>query len=151
MERTLVIIKPDAMQRGLMGIILSRLEQRGLKVVGMKLLHMDQDLAQRHYAIHRGKAFFAGLVRYITSCPVVVAVLEGPEAAAAARQAMGATSPLKAAPGTIRGDYGLEIGRNLVHGSDSVENAQEEIALFFKPEEILSWNRDTDKWIMETV
>ena len=151
MERTLVIVKPDAMQRGLMGTILSRLEQRGLKVVGMKLIHIDQALAQEHYAIHRGKPFFEGLVRYITSCPVVVAVFEGPQAVTAVRQSMGATSPLNAAPGTIRGDYGLEIGRNLVHGSDSVENAQKEISLFFRPEELYFWSRDTDRWVMETV
>jgi nucleoside-diphosphate kinase len=116
----------------------------------MKLIHMDRALAQRHYAIHEGKPFFEGLVRYITSCPVAVAVFEGPQAVGAVRQAMGSTSPLNAAPGTIRGDYGLEIGRNLVHGSDSVENAEKEIALFFRPEELCSWGRDTDKWIMES-
>lgn len=150
MERTLAIVKPDAMQRGLCGEILSRLERRGLKIVGLKLVWMDEALARRHYAVHESKDFFPSLVSFISSRPVVVAVLEGPRAVAAVRQAMGATNPPEASPGSIRGDLGLTIGRNLVHGSDSVETAQKEIALFFQEDELCSYPRDTDGWIFET-
>ncbi len=149
MERTLILVKPDAVQRGLIGEVLGRLEARGLRIVGLRLMHVDEALARRHYAEHDGKPFFAGLVDYITSSPLVAAVLEGPDAIAAARQTMGATRPTEAAPGTIRGDLGLEVGRNLVHGSDGPESAAREIALFFGEEPLPSWDRDTDRWIFE--
>jgi nucleoside-diphosphate kinase len=148
-ERTLVIIKPDAVQRGLIGEIITRLERRGLRLVAMKMIHMSEELARRHYAIHEGKSFFEPLVAYITSAPVVVMVWEGPKAIEIVRRTMGATNPLEAAPGTIRADYALEIGRNLVHGSDGPQTAVTEIELFFSPAEILSWGRDTDRWIIE--
>ena len=149
MERTLILVKPDAVQRGLIGEVLGRLEARGLRIVGLQLMHVDEALARRHYAEHEGKPFFAPLVDYITSSPLVAAVLEGPDAIAAARQTMGATRPTEAAPGTIRGDLGLEVGRNLVHGSDGPESAAREIALFFGEEPLPSWERDTDPWIFE--
>ena len=149
MERTLVIIKPDAVQRGLIGEIISRLERRGLKIVAMKLMQVSRELAERHYGVHKGKPFYEGLLDYITSCPVVVMVLEGPNAIEVTRQTMGATAPAQATPGTIRADLGLEIGRNLVHGSDGPETAAFEIGLFFEPDEILSWDRDLDRWIFE--
>ena len=149
MERTLILVKPDAVQRGLIGEVLSRLEARGLRIVGLRLMHVDDALARRHYAEHDGKPFFAGLVDYITSSPLVAAVLEGPDAIVAARQTMGATRPTEAAPGTIRGDLSLEVGRNLVHGSDGPESAAREIALFFGEEPLPSWQRDTDRWIIE--
>ncbi len=139
MERSLVLVKPDAMTRGLAGMIISRLEKRGLKIVAMKMLRMDRALAERHYAIHRGKAFFEDLIEYITSGPIIAAVFEGERAIEAIRQTMGATDPLKAAPGSIRGDFGLNIQENLVHGSDSPESAEREISLFFSPEELVSW------------
>ena len=150
MERTLVIIKPDGVQRGLIGPIISRLEARGLKIVALKLMQVDRDLAHRHYAIHDGKPFFQGLISYITSAPVVVMVLEGTKAIEIVRHTLGATNPQAAAPGTIRADYGLEIGRNLVHGSDGPETAATEIALFFREEEILSYERDVERWIFES-
>jgi nucleoside-diphosphate kinase len=137
MERSLVLIKPDAMQRHLAGVIISRLEKRGLKIVAMKMLQMDKALAQRHYAVHKDKAFFNDLVEFITSSPIITAVFEGERAIDAIRQAMGATDSVKAAPGSIRGDFGLDIQQNLVHGSDSPENAEREIDLFFSPKEIL--------------
>ena len=149
MERTLVIVKPDAMQRGLMGGVLSRLEARGLKLVGLKLVAVDQGLARRHYAVHEGKPFFAGLIQYITSSPVVVAVYEGREAVAVVRSTVGATNPVNAAPGTIRGDWALEIGRNLIHASDAPDTAQTEVALWFRPEELVSYERAADRWIFE--
>ncbi|HEX2923520.1 MAG TPA: nucleoside-diphosphate kinase [Chloroflexota bacterium] len=149
MERTLVIVKPDGVQRGLIGEVLQRLERRGLKMVGLKLMAVSEDLAQRHYAIHKGKPFFEGLISYITSAPVVVAVFEGKDAIAAVRSTVGATNPVAAAPGTIRGDLGMEIGRNLVHASDSPETAKTEVALFFNEAELVSWSRDTDRWISE--
>jgi nucleoside-diphosphate kinase len=137
MERSLVLIKPDAMQRGLAGVIIARLERRGLKMVAMKMLQMDKALAQRHYAVHKDKAFFNDLVEFITSSPIIAAVFEGEKAIEAIRQAMGATDPVKAPPGSIRGDFGLDIQQNLVHGSDSAESAESEISLFFSPQEIL--------------
>ncbi|HEX78257.1 MAG TPA: nucleoside-diphosphate kinase [Dehalococcoidia bacterium] len=149
MERTLVLVKPDGVQRGLVGAIISRLEQRGLKLVALKMLWLDEALAQRLYAIHRGKPFFERLIKYVTACPLVAAVFEGEGAVALTRQAMGETDPARASPGSIRGDFGIDIGRNLVHGSDSVENAQPEIDLFFTPQEIYSYPRDTDSWIFE--
>lgn len=149
MERTLVIVKPDGVQRGLIGPIITRLEQRGLKIVGLKMMQITPELARKHYAIHEGKPFFDGLIQYITSSPVVVMVVEGKKAIEVVRATMGATNPAAAAPGTIRADYALEIGRNLVHGSDGPETAQTEIALFFKPEELLDYSRETDRWIFE--
>lgn len=149
MERTLVIVKPDGVQRGLIGPIIARLERRGLRIVGLKMIQITPDLARKHYAIHEGKPFFDGLIRYITSAPVVVMVVEGTKAIEIVRATMGATNPAAAAPGTIRADYGLEIGRNLVHGSDGPETAETEIQLFFEPEELLEYSRDTDKWIFE--
>jgi len=148
MERTLVIIKPDAVQRGLIGDIITRFERRGLKIVAMKLMHISRELAARHYAVHVGKPFYDGLIEYITSRPVVVMAVEGKKAIQIVRNTMGTTNPVDAAPGTIRGDYGLEIGRNLVHGSDGAETAAFELGLFF-PEEMLSWQRETDRWIFE--
>ncbi|MFO8102207.1 MAG: nucleoside-diphosphate kinase [Dehalococcoidia bacterium] len=150
MERTLILIKPDAMQRGLAGEIIARLERRGLKIVGMKLVQMDKPMAQKHYAVHEGKRFFQSLVDYIVSSPIIAMVFEGTGAVQAARNTMGVTNPLEAGMGTIRGDFGLEIGRNLVHGSDSDENAAAEIGLFFSPEELVSWERDVDRWIRES-
>jgi len=149
-EQTLILVKPDAMQRALAGEIIARLERRGLKITGMKLIQMDREIAERHYGIHKGKPFFEALVEYIISAPVIAAVFEGPGAVEVVRNTMGATSPVQAAMGTIRGDFGLEIGRNLVHGSDSPENAVQEIALFFRPEEIISYERDIDRWIIES-
>lgn len=149
MERTLVLIKPDAMQRGLAGEILSRLERRGLRIAGLKLLQVDEALARRHYAEHEGKSFFEGLVRYITASPIIAAVFEGTNAIQSSRNSMGKTNPMQADAGTIRGDLGLETGRNLVHGSDSAESAEREIALFFKPEELLLYRRDIDRWVFE--
>lgn len=149
MERTLIIIKPDAVQRGLTGEILRRFEARGLRIVGMKLIQVSRELAEKHYAIHRERPFFGSLVSYITSSPVVVIALEGTNAVEAARGTIGVTNPTKAAAGTIRGDFALEIGRNLVHGSDSVENGQIEVANFFDESELVSWQRNTDPWIFE--
>lgn len=149
MERTLVLIKPDAMQRGLAGEILARLERRGLKIAGLKLIQVDEALARRHYAEHEGKAFFSGLIAYIGSSPVIAAVLEGTNAIQATRNAMGKTNPVQAEAGTIRGDLGLETGRNLVHGSDSTTSAEREIALFFRPEELHGYRRDVDRWVFE--
>jgi len=147
-ERTLVLIKPDAVQRGLIGEIILRLERRGLKLIAAKFLQVNQELAETHYAVHKGKPFYEGLVRYITSSPVMAMVWEGPNAIAAVRQTMGATRPTEAAPGTIRHDFALEVGRNLTHASDSPETAAQEIALWFKPEELYPWDRATDAWIM---
>jgi nucleoside-diphosphate kinase len=149
LERTLIIIKPDAVQRGLTGEILRRFEQRGLRIIGMKFIQVDDALAKKHYAIHEDKPFFASLVDYITSSPVVLIALEGTSAVAAARMTIGATRPDEAAAGTIRGDLALEIGRNLVHGSDSVENGKIEVANFFDESELTSWSRATDSWIFE--
>ena len=149
MERTLVLIKPDAMQRGLASEILGRLERRGLRIAGLKLLQVDRALAERHYGEHNGKPFFEGLVGYITSCPIIAACFEGTDAVESVRATMGKTNPREAAPGTIRGDYGLEIGRNLVHGSDSAESAQRELDLFFEAGELLDVKRDIDPWVFE--
>jgi len=148
-ERTLIIIKPDAVQRGLTGEILARFERRGLRIVGMKFMQVSRELAEKHYAVHRERPFFADLVDYIVSSPVVVLALEGTNAIGAARKTIGATNPSEAEAGTIRGDLGLEIGRNLVHGSDSVENGQIEIGNFFTEEELVGWERNTDAWIFE--
>jgi nucleoside-diphosphate kinase len=130
-QRTLVLVKPDGVKKGLIGEIISRLEKKGLKIAAMRMLQMDKALARKHYAVHKGKPFFAGLVEFITSGPVVAVVVEGEKSVEVVRKLMGETDPVKAAPGTIRGDYGLDIGENLIHGSDSEENAQKEIVLFF--------------------
>ena len=148
-ERTLVLIKPDGVQRGLVGEILARLERKGLKIVGLKMVWMSRELAERHYEIHRGKDFFEKLVNYITSGPLVAAVLEGPQAVEVVRNLVGATDPVKALPGTIRGDFGLSIGRNLIHASDSPEAASREIELFFSSDELFSYRRDIEGWIAE--
>jgi len=149
LERTLIIIKPDAVQRGLIGQIIHRFESRGLRIAAMKFMQITEALARRHYAIHEGKRFYEPLVAYITSGPVVVMILEGNNAIDAARRTMGATNPVEASPGTIRADFGIEIGRNLVHGSDGPETAQVETALFFDAAEVVSWRRDVDPWIFE--
>lgn len=149
MERTLVLIKPDAVQRGLTGAIIFRLEQRGLKIVAMKMLQMDEALAERLYAVHQGKSFFKRLVDFISSSPIVAIVFEGATAVEVVRRTMGETDPVQASPGTIRGDLALQIGQNLVHGSDSEENARKEISIFFTEEAVLTYRRDVDKWIQE--
>jgi nucleoside-diphosphate kinase len=149
LERTLVLIKPDGVQRGLAGEIIARLERRGLRIVAMKLLHMDEALARKHYAEHEGKPFFPGLVEFITSSPLIAAVFEGERAIEAVSQAVGSTDPLKAASGTIRGDYALSIGRNLIHRSDKEETAKREIAIFFDESEIYSYERSIDAWVFE--
>lgn len=149
MERTLIIIKPDAVQRGLIGEIIRRFEARGLRIVGMKFMQISRALAEKHYDVHRERPFFNDLVAYIISSPAVVMVLEGKNAVAVARQTIGATRPSEAAPGTIRGDLALEIGRNLVHGSDSPENGQIEVANFFSEDELVSWQRANEPWIFE--
>ena len=147
MERTLIIIKPDGVQRALIGSILSRFEQRGLRVAGLKLIQISRALAEEHYAEHKGKGFYEPTVQYMTSAPVVVLCLEGPNAVASSRQTMGATRPPEAAPGTIRADFGLDVSRNLVHGSDQPTTAEREIALYFKPEELISYQRAGDSWL----
>lgn len=149
MERTLIILKPDAVQRGLTGEIIKRFEQRGLKIVAMKMLKVDTSQAETHYDVHRERSFFAGLIEYITSSPVVVMALEGKNAIKAARKTIGATNPLEATPGTIRGDFGMEVGRNLVHGSDSVENGKIELALWFDENELTPHTRIAEAWLYE--
>ena len=142
MERSLVLIKPDAMRRGLAGTIITRLEKQGLKLVAIRMLHLDKALARRHYAIHKDKPFFNSLVDYISSAPIVAAVFEGEGAIAVIRKTMGATDPAKAEAGTIRGDFGVDIERNSVHSSDSVETAVKEIKLFFSEDEIFSYHQE---------
>ena len=149
MERTVVIVKPDGVQRGLVGPILSRLEARGLKLVGLKLVQVSQELAERHYAEHEGKPFYPGLIRYITSAPVVVSCIEGTNAVQVVRNTVGATNPTNAAPGTIRADWALDIGRNLIHASDAPATAERELALWFSNGELFPYQRDTDRWIFE--
>ena len=141
MERSLVLIKPDAVERGLTGAILGRLEKEGLKLVALKMLRPDVKLAQKHYAVHRDKPFFDSIVAYISSGPVTAAIFEGQNAVERARKAMGATDPARAEAGTIRGDFGLDIERNSIHGSDSAATAGEEIRLFFTPDELLGYRR----------
>jgi nucleoside-diphosphate kinase len=148
-ERSLVLVKPDGVQRGLMGEVIARLERRGLRLVAAKFMAVSKDLAETHYAIHKGKPFYEGLIAYITSAPVLAMVWEGPNAVAAIRQTMGATRPTEAAPGSLRHDFALEVGRNLTHASDTVENGEKEVALWFKKEELVTWSRDTDRWIFE--
>ena len=148
-ERTLVLVKPDGIQRGLAGEIISRLESRGLRIVGLRMLQVDEALAKRHYAEHEGKPFFNGLIDYITSSPIIAAVIEGTRAIEVVRKTMGATNPAEAEPGTIRGDLGVELGRNLIHGSDGAESAAREIALFFDESQMFDYERDVDRWIFE--
>jgi nucleoside-diphosphate kinase len=149
MERSLVLVKPDGVQRGLIGEVIARLERRGLMMVAAKFLNVSQELAETHYAIHKGKPFYDTLIKYITSAPVMAMVWTGPNAVAAIRQTMGATRPTEAAPGSIRHDFALEIGRNLTHASDTVENSGKEVALWFEPGELIDWKRETDRWIFE--
>ena len=149
LERTLVLVKPDGVQRGLIGEIITRLERRGLRLVGAKFLQVSLELAETHYAVHKGKPFYDGLIAYITSAPVMAMVWEGPNAVVAVRQTMGATRPTEAAPGSVRHDFGLEVGRNLTHASDSVENGQAEVALWFSDQELVNWGRALDPWIFE--
>ena len=149
MERTLFLVKPDGIQRGLVGEIISRLEGRGLKLVAMKLMRMEQDQARQHYGEHVNRPFFPGLVDFITSGPLVAMVWEADNAVEIVRGTIGGTDPVNSAPGTIRGALGVNIGRNLVHGSDSAESAQREISLFFRPQEILDYSRSVDPWITE--
>jgi nucleoside-diphosphate kinase len=149
MERTLVLVKPDGVQRGLIGEVISRLERRGLHLVAAKFMQVSHELAAKHYAVHQGKPFYDKLIEFITSAPVMAMVWEGPNAIAAVRQTLGATRPTEAAPGTLRHDYALTTRLNLAHASDSVENGEVEIALWFKKEELVSWERFTDLWIFE--
>lgn len=146
MERSLVLIKPDAIQRGLTGEIISRLEEKGLKLVAMKMIHMDKSMAEKHYAIHKGKPFFEELVSFITSSPIIAIVFQGNNAVNIIRRSMGETNPAESASGTIRGDFAISIEHNLIHGSDSPENATKEISLFFSSGEILDYSREIDSW-----
>jgi nucleoside-diphosphate kinase len=148
-ERTLVIVKPDGVQRGLVGEVLGRFEQRGLRLVALRMMGIGRGLAERHYAVHKGKFFYEGLVNFITSGPVVVAVVEGPGAIAIVRAMVGATRPAESAPGTIRGDFGVTGLRNLIHASDGPDTARVEINNFFAPDEVLTYSRDVDRWILE--
>ena len=150
MERTFVAIKPDGVQRGVIGHVISRLERRGLKLVAIRMMQVEDDLARRHYGEHVDRPFFPGLVSFITSGPIVAMIWEANNAVALARQTMGATNPAEAAPGTIRGDFGIDIGRNIVHGSDSPESAEREIGLFFDAGSGLDYTRSTDEWITES-
>lgn len=149
MEQTLVIIKPDGVQRSLVGDIISRLERRGLRLAALKFMAVTTELAERHYAVHLGKPFYPGLIQYITSGPVVVMAWEGPKAIEAVRQTVGATNPTAAAPGTIRADLALDIGRNLIHASDKPETAEFELGLWFQPKEVVAWSRADERWAFE--
>jgi nucleoside-diphosphate kinase len=150
MEQTLVLVKPDGVQRSLVGEVISRLERRGIKLVAMKLMQVSDELAREHYGEHVERPFFRGLVDFITSSPIVAMVWEAEDVVQVVRETMGSTNPVSAPMGTIRGDLGLNIGRNLVHGSDSAESAVREIALFFQAEEILSYAKSTDSWVTES-
>jgi nucleoside-diphosphate kinase len=149
-EKTLVLVKPDGVQRGLIGEVLARLERRGLRLIGAKFMQVSNELAETHYAIHKGKIFYESLIKYITSAPVMAMVWEGPNAVAAVRQTMGATRPTEAAPGSVRHDFALEVGRNLTHASDTPENGEKEVALWFKADELISWTREIDTWVFES-
>ncbi len=149
MEKTFVMVKPDGVQRGLMGEVVARLERRGLRMAAAKFMWVSQELAEKHYAIHKGKSFYEGLISYITSAPVLAMVWEGPNAVAAVRQTMGSTRPTEAAPGSLRHDFALMVGRNLTHASDSVENGELEVALWFTPQELVEWSREADRWFFE--
>jgi nucleoside-diphosphate kinase len=148
-EHSLVLVKPDGVQRGLIGEVIARLERRGLRLVAAKFMAISQELAETHYAIHKGKPFYDGLIAYITSAPVMAMVWEGPNAVAAIRQTMGATRPTEAAPGSLRHDFALEVGRNLTHASDTVENGEKEVALWFEQDELVEWGREVDRWVFE--
>jgi nucleoside-diphosphate kinase len=148
-ERSLVLVKPDGVQRGLVGEVIARFERRGLRLVGAKFMQVSQDLAKQHYAEHEGKPFYDSLISYITSAPVMAMVWEGPNAVAAIRQTVGSTKPVESAPGTIRHDFALEVGRNLIHASDKPETGVRETALWFKPEELVEWKREVDRWVFE--
>lgn len=148
-ERTFVMIKPDGVQRGLVGEVISRIEKKGLKIVAMKMLWIEEDLAREHYTEHSEKPFFQALVDYITSGPVVAMVVEGKEAVKVVRTLVGATNPVEALPGTIRGDFGMDIGRNVVHASDSLESAEREISLFFSADEIVEYSKSGEEWLYE--
>lgn len=150
MERTLVLVKPDGVQRGLIGEIISRLERRGLRMMSARFMQVSRELAERHYAVHQGKPFYDGLIAYITSAPVMAMVWDGPNAIAAVRQTMGSTRPTEAAPGSVRHDLGLTVGRNLTHASDSPETAAVEVALWFKPADLVEWPRDLDRWLYDS-
>lgn len=149
MERTFLMIKPDGVQRNLVGEVIGRFEAKGFTLVGLKMMNVSRQLAEQHYDVHKEKPFFSGLVEFITSSPVVAMVWEGEGVVASARKIIGATNPLSAEPGTIRGDYGVTIGRNLIHGSDAIETAQKEIALWFKEEELTSWQPALTDWLYE--
>ena len=149
MERTLILVKPDGLQRGLVGEIIARFEQRGLQIIGLKLMRVGMALAKRHYREHVGKPFYRGLVEYITSAPLVAMVIEGPGAVELCRATIGSTNPASADAGTIRGDLAVSIGRNLVHGSDSLKSAKREVKLFFKNSELIGYNRSLNRWIVE--
>ncbi len=149
MERTFVMVKPDGVQRGLVGEVIRRFETKGFTLVGLKLMQVSRELAAEHYGIHKDKPFFAGLVDFIVSAPVAAMVWEGNGVVAAARKLIGATNPLNAEPGTIRGDYGVNIGRNLIHGSDALETAEQEISLWFSPEELINWEQTMKPWLSE--
>lgn len=149
MERTFIMLKPDAVQRGLVGEVISRFEKKGFKLAGMKLIQVHRGLAEEHYAEHRGKGFFEPTVDYIMSSPVVAMVWEGKNAVALARELMGATNPANSNPGSIRGMYGMDISRNVIHGSDSLASAEREIALYFKPEELIDYNKAGEEWLSE--
>jgi nucleoside-diphosphate kinase len=149
MERTLIIVKPDGVQRGLVGQVISRLEDKGLRLAGLKLMKVSRDLAETHYGEHRERPFFGDLVSFITSSPVVVGVVEGPNAVSITRGLVGATNPAEATAGTIRGDYGLSIGMNIIHASDAVESGQREVSLFFNDDEVVGYKRDIERWIVE--
>ena len=149
MEQTLVLVKPDGVQRGLVGEIIARLERRGLKLAGLKLMQVDEALARQHYAEHVERSFFPSLLEFITAAPVVAMVWEANNAVALVRQTLGETNPANSPAGTIRGDFGIDIGRNLTHGSDSPESAEREVNLFFRPEEIIPYDRSLDAWITE--
>ncbi len=148
MQRTFAMLKPDTVQRGLMGTVISRFEQKGFTVCAMKLIRVTEELASKHYAVHEGKPFYDGLVKYIMSSPVVAMVLEGPDVITQVRSVVGATRPNEAAPGTIRGDFGVDISNNLVHASDSPENAEYEIGVYFSPDEVLSYDKAVGKWLV---
>lgn len=149
MERTFLAVKPDGVQRALVGEIVRRFEQKGFKLVGLKLMQVSRETAERHYGEHKGKPFFGGLIDFITSGPIVAMAWEGKNVIATARAMMGATNPANAAAGTIRGDFSVDMGRNLIHGSDGPESAERELGLFFKPEELVSWTRTHDSWFYE--
>ena len=149
MERTFLMIKPDGVQRNLVGEVIKRLETKGFTLVGLKLMSVSRELAEEHYGVHKERPFFPGLVEFITSSPVVAMVWEGEGVIASARKIIGATNPLNAEPGTIRGDYGVAVGRNLIHGSDAPETAQTEVALWFKDSELVSWKPNATPWLYE--